>query len=260
MVQHSRLAPFGCRIDGVALARLAPPELTALVEALVQEGVVVLPGQHALDDAGFAAFLARLGAPVTTAGEPPLPGHPTLNAVSNVGRETPPRSVFHSDTSYVAAPPAFTALRAVEVPEAGGETVFASGYDAVARLSDGMRATLQGAMVLHRATGVADSTRTWHPLLRAHPVSGRTALFMSTPERCVDLQLADGTARPDLIGVLFDHYTDPQHQMRHRWSPGDVVIWDNRCTLHRGDHSAVDGARVLHRGMVAGEVPLAAGA
>lgn len=259
-MQTSRLTPFGTRIEGVTLGRVSPPELTQIVRALVTTGVVVLPGQDDLDDDGFAAFLKRMGSPMTTAGEPVLEHHPTLNRVSNVGRTTPPRSVFHSDTSYAALPPAFTALRAVEVPEAGGETLFASGYDAFDRLPTALRDLVAGALVLHRATGVEDATQTWHPLIRLHPMAERPALFMSTPERCVDLKLADGSSRPDLIAEIFDHYTQADRLLRHGWQSGDVVIWDNRCTLHRADHSAVEGDRVLHRGMVAGEAPMLAAA
>ena len=62
----------------------------------------------------------------------------------------------------------------------------------------------------------------------------------------------------EMLQRLFDHSTEPAHLYRHQWQPGDVVIWDNRCTLHKADHSGVVGDRVLHRGMVAGEAPIAA--
>ena len=182
--------------------------------------------------------------------------------MTNVGRTRAPRSVFHTDTSYVAEPPAFTALKAEAIPEAGGETVFTNQFDAHDRLDPALRERLHGARVLHRVTGVdpgsGQEAETWHPLFRRHPVSGKTALFLSTPERCVALQRADGAREDDLIPALYDHSTDPAHEWRHRWAEGDIVIWDNRCTLHKADHSAVVGDRVLHRGMVAGEAPLAA--
>jgi taurine dioxygenase len=219
----------------------------------------VIAGAGMSDDA-FVAFLEALGPLTFTEGETPLPGQPKLNFVSNVNRRTPPRSVFHTDTSYVSTPPAYTALKAERIPEQGGETVFTNQFDAFERLPGALKARLRGARVLHRVTGVetGGETETWHPLLRRHPVSGRTALFLSTPERCVDLELADGTREPGLVAELYAHSTDPAHEWRHRWGPGDVVIWDNRCTLHKADHSAVRGDRVLHRGMVAGERPIAA--
>ena len=91
--------------------------------------MVVLRGQDA-DDAGFVRFLRSFGPTMFTVGETPVPGHPELNVVSNVGRVKPPRSTFHTDTSYVRKPPAFTALRAVAVPERGGQTLFTNQYAA----------------------------------------------------------------------------------------------------------------------------------
>lgn len=233
----------------------------AVRAALGEVGVVVIPGAD-VDDARFVAFLEALGPLTFTEGEPPHPTQPKLNVVSNVGRSRPPRSVYHTDTSYVSRPPAFTALKAEAIPEAGGDTVFTNQFDAYDRLDVALRDRLRGARVLHRVTGVTPGegaeTETWHPLFRRHPVSGRIALFLSTPERCVALERADGAREDGLIADLYAHSTDPAHEWRHRWGPGDVVIWDNRCTLHRGDHSAVVGDRVLHRGMVGGEVPIAA--
>jgi taurine dioxygenase len=238
-----------------------PPDPETVRAALGETGVVVIR-DAGLSDAEFVAFLQALGPLTFTDGEAPHPEEPLLNVVSNVGRTTPPRSVFHTDTSYVDRPPAYTALKAERVPEAGGETVFANLYDAHDRLSGPLRERLRGAEVLHEVTGVTPSdgaqTRAWHPLFRRHPISGRVALWLSTPERCTDLRLPGGIRMPEIVRELYAHATDPAHEMRHRWRPGDVVIWDNRCTLHKGDHSAVSGDRVLHRGMVLGEAPLAA--
>jgi taurine dioxygenase len=238
-----------------------PPDADVVRPALAETGVVVIP-DAGLTDAAFVAFLQQLGELTFTDGEAPHPEQPLLNVVSNVGRDTPPRSVFHTDTSYVDRPPAYTALKAERVPEAGGETVFTNLYHAYDRLSDALRDRLHGAEILHEVTGVTPSegaqTRAWHPLFRRHPISGRVALWLSTPARCTDLRLPGGLRKPELVAELYAHATDPAHEMRHAWRPGDVVIWDNRCTLHRGDHSAVAGDRVLHRGMVLGEAPLAA--
>ena len=242
-------------------AARVPLDGDAALTALGAVGVTVIDGAN-LSDRAFADFLEGLGPLTFTEGEAPLEGEPRLNFVTNVGRTRAPRSVFHTDTSYVSRPPAFTALKAHRVPEAGGETVFTNLFDAHDRLDAGLRERLRGARVLHRVTGVEPGpgreTETWHPLLRRHPVSGKTALWLSTPERCVALRLRDGARADDLIPRLYAHATDPAHEWRHRWRGGEVLIWDNRCTLHKGDHSAVVGERVLHRGMVAGEVPEAA--
>ena len=146
-----------------------------------------------------------------------MPGYPDLNVISNVGRTTPPRSVFHIDTSYVRQPPAYTALRAVAIPVQGGQTLFTNQYRAAQTLPADVRERLQGRSIRHVVTGVDPG---------------------------------DAQAR-DMIEFLYAHSTDAANTYRHVWSPGDVVMWDNRCVLHRADHSGVAGDRVMHRGMVA---------
>jgi taurine dioxygenase len=192
---------------------------------------------------------------VFTAGETPVPGHPELNLISNVGRTTPPRSTFHTDTSYVRKPPAYTALRAVRVPRRGGQTLFTNQYAAYETLPPDLHSRLAGRTVTHVVTGVeldADQEASAeHPIFRVHPVSGRTALYLTTPQRCAAVSGLSPRVAAETIARLVDHSTREHNVHRHSWSPGDVVMWDNRCVLHRADHSAVAGERVMHRGMVA---------
>lgn len=91
-----------------------------------------------------------------------------------------------------------------------------------------------------------------HPVFRRHPLSGRTALYMSTPKRCVAVSGMPEAEAADTIGFLFGHATREDNVYRHAWSPGDVVMWDNACVPHRADHDGGVGNRVMHRGMVAG--------
>ena len=254
------LSPFGVEITEFDAASASGADANSLVALLAEHGVACLRDQS-IDDDQFVAFLEQLGPLTFTAGEEPLAHQPALNFVSNVGRTTPPRSVFHTDTSYVSRPPAFTALRGVAIPEVGGETVFSNQYAAFETLPDDLRETLAGATVQHGVTGVdpgESEAVTRHPLFRRHPISARTALFVSTPERCSALSGMDEAESARTIAFLYEHSTRPEGLYRHRWRPGDVVIWDNRCTMHKADHSGVVGERVMHRGMVAGEVPLAA--
>jgi taurine dioxygenase len=253
--QQTALSPVGLILTGLPLAGVDAATAAELRQLLAAHGVLVLPGQR-LDDDGFVAFLANFGDLAFTQGETPVPGHPDLNVVSNVGRVTPPRSVFHVDTSYVHRPPAYTALRAVTIPAHGGETLFTNQYRAFDTLPPGMRARLAGRTIRHVVTAVAPGdgaeTSAAHPVFRRHPISGRTALYLSTPERCVAISgLPDAEART-LIEFLYAHSTAAHNTYRHAWSPGDVVMWDNGCVLHRADHAGVVGDRVMHRGMVTG--------
>ena len=254
-MRHTPLAPFGVEVRGARVSDLGAAEADDLRRLLADHGVAVFRRQ-AVDDDGFLTFLRRLGRPVFTVGETPVPGHPELNVVTNVGRSRPPRSVFHVDTSYVAHPPAYTALRAVAVPEHGGETLFTDQYRAYDTLPGDLRELLAGRTIRHVVTGVdpgeLQEHAADHPVFRPHPVSGRTALYLTTPERCAAVSgLDDATARR-VVDLLYAHSIDERHAYRHRWRGGDVVVWDNGCVLHRADHSGVRGDRTLHRGMVDG--------
>ena len=118
-----------------------------------------------------------------TEGEIPVTGHPLLNVVTNANRKTKPKSAFHSDTSYISRPPSNSALIAIEVPKAGGATLFSNQYVALDSLDDDLRTLLQGAEVLHTATGVQKVQSEWQPLVRYNPQSGRKALFLTSIAR-----------------------------------------------------------------------------
>lgn len=253
-IDVASLSPLGARVTGLPVGPLDEATVEVLRDLLADHGVLVLPDQD-VDDATFEAFLRSFGPLVFTEGETPLEGHPELNVVSNVGRTTPPRSQFHVDTSYVSRPPAYTALRAVEVPEQGGATLFTDQYRAHDTLPAELRDRLRERTVTHVVTGVSpgeQETSAEHPLLRPHPRSGRPALYLSTPERCAAVSGMDEVEAAATIRQLLDHSTVEANTLRHAWAPADVVIWDNACVMHKADHAGVVGDRVMHRGMVAG--------
>lgn len=248
------LSPLGAVVSDLDLAGLEPGEIDRLRQLLADRGVVVFPGQF-IDDGAFSAFLGSFGDLMFTTGETAVAGFADLNVISNVGRTTPPRSNFHVDTSYLRTPPAYTALRAVEVPAQGGETIFTNQYRAFETLSSDLHDRLEHRTIRHVVTGLDlgpdDETEAEHPVFRPHPLTGRTALYLTTSARCAAISgLADDDAAT-IVGQLLEHSTQPENTLRHSWSPGDVVMWDNGCVLHRADHDGVTGDRVMHRGMVA---------
>jgi len=252
------LVPFGIDLGGFDLDAVEGKNLSRFKRTIGHHGVAVIR-KCSFTDAQFTAFLKRLGPLMFTKGETPVDGAPDLNLVTNQGRKRPPQSVFHTDTSYVSVPPAFTALRAVAVPEAGGETLFSNQYAAYRKLPAAAKYALRKARVRHEVTGVdpgldQDHTAT-HPLFRRHPLTGRTALYLSTPDRCTDLKSEQTSEPARLISILYRCSTRRSNIYRHHWREGDLVIWDNRCTMHRADHSAVVGERTFHRGMVQGDRP-----
>jgi taurine dioxygenase len=254
-VRAEVLDPVGVRVTGLQVADDPAAVAPWLRVLLAQHGVAVLPGQ-VLDDDAFVELLRGFGPLAFTAGETPLDGYPDLNVISNVGRwdtDNPPKSSFHVDTSYVARPPAITALRAVQVPEAGGATQFTNQYRAAATLPDDLRRRVEGRTITHVVTGVElgpeEESSAEHPVLRPHPVTGREALFLTTPARCAAVSGLEKEEADELVALLLAHSTRPDNTYDHAWSQDDLVVWDNGCVLHRADHAGVVGDRVMHRGM-----------
>lgn len=260
--------PFGMVVQGFDITQASTASISQLKHWLGWHGVAVLQGAFApfdradqtARDAALVAFLTQLGPLTFTDGETPVAHQRMLNCVSNVGRSTPPKSVFHTDTSYVPDPPAYTALRAVALPESGGDTVFSNQFSAYDTLPLSVRQRLAGVQVLHQVSGLPIDTLTktpthsWHPLFKVHPVTGRTALFLSTPQRCQALTGFTGLQAKRIIALLYRHSTRTYRTLHHHWQADDLLIWDNRCTMHRGDHAQVVGDRVFHRGMVLPEI------
>jgi taurine dioxygenase len=255
MLNFTALTPIGAQLNSFRVEALDEPTVEDLRTLLAHYGVVILPGQQADDDA-FLRFLRSFGPTMFTAGETPVPGCRELNVISNVGRTALPRSTFHTDTSYVANPPAYTALRAVMVPRCGGQTLFTNQYLAYDTLPADVREALAGRTITHVVTGLElrpdDEKSAVHPIFGVHPISGRTFLYLSTPKRCAQISGMSPQLAADTVEFLFEHSTREANVYRHAWAPGDVVMWDNRCVLHRADHHGVVGDRVMHRGMVVG--------
>ncbi|MDJ0392887.1 TauD/TfdA family dioxygenase [Rhodococcus sp. G-MC3] len=251
-MRHEAFAPIGAGVDDVHVGCLGSHEIAELRRLLAEHGVLVIRSQN-IDDVEFVSFLRCFGDLVFTEGETPVDGYSDLNVISNVGRKTPPKSTFHVDTTYVRHPPAYTALRAVEVPAAGGQTLFSNQYRAYATLPAADRSFVDRRKVTHRVTGLAgmDGSAV-HPLVLKHPLSHQKSLYLSAPARCVAVSGMSESDGAEFIEYLVDHSTREPNVYRHSWSPGDVVMWDNRCVMHKADHSGVVGDRVMHRGMVAG--------
>lgn len=253
------LSPFGVEAIGLKITDINGESINAVKAAIARHGFMVFRNQW-LGDEAFIAFLNKLGQLTFTLGEKPVVGASMLNLVTNVGRERPPRSVFHTDTSYIAQPPAFTALRIVKVPSSGGETLFCNQYRAYETLPKSVKQRFNQAKVLHMVSGLTldenQEKQTWHPLFRRHPISAQIALYLSTPERCQAISGVNTEEGRRIIKLLYKHSIRKSRVYRHSWQPGDIVIWDNRCTMHRADHSQVVGHRVLHRGLIAGDRPV----
>ncbi|MPY73542.1 MAG: TauD/TfdA family dioxygenase [Alphaproteobacteria bacterium] len=190
---------------------------------------------------------------------------PLLHVVSNLDDEGKPSgtvksTLWHSDKSFRAEPSMATILHAVTMPPKGGDTMFANMYAAYEALPESEKAFLEGKKVVHSwelsrenigrvlsEDEKRDAPPNSHPLARIHPETGRTSLFLGMHASHIDgMSFEDGRAK---ILELEAHATKPEFTFRHSWRMGDLLMWDNRCLLHRADPNfdAATYPRVLHR-------------
>lgn len=275
-------ATIGSLVDGVHLADdLGSATVARLRDALVERKVLVLRGQHLTPDQLVAAG-RRLGE--LTDAHPVLPpldaAHPEVLEIDATRSRQDPRyrdewenDTWHTDVSFMPDPPLGSLLSGVVIPPVGGDTAWIdlqAAYESLSaplqRLADGLDAVHDGRAEFAEFLRDNPDGGRWrgqrftviepvrHPVVRVHPESGRRSLFVNPTftTRIVGLSAQEGA---DLLALLHRHATRPEHTFRHRWSAGDVVIWDNRSTMHVGIRDYGDQHRVLHRVTVAGDVP-----
>jgi taurine dioxygenase len=205
-----------------------------------------------------------------------LPECPLIHYVSNQdsypdGTRYIPGAGYHTDHSNAVAPPKATVLHAVTLPDRGGDTQYVNMHRAYEDLPETMQRRIDGLRAIHvyqsrystrklmtlseeNRKGVPDAVL--HPLVRTHPETGRKAIYLN-PIRVEGIEGMEETAALSLLDELLDHARQPQFEYRHQWHPGDLVLWDNRCLLHKanGDYDMTQ-VRYLYRIMLKGDVPV----
>jgi len=271
---------IGAVIHGVTLSPdLDDGTIAAIEAAVIRHKVVFFREQHALDDAAHEDFAARFGDPVAHPTVPVAAGSRYLLELDS--REGYAASSWHTDVTFVPAYPKGSILRALTVPEAGGDTVWANTETAYESLPEPLRQLANSLRAIHtndydyaavlgaggatteaqakfrrehKAVFASTVYETEHPLVRVHPVSGQRSLLLGHFVReIVGLNRADSQA---IINALQAHITREENVVRWRWQPGDVAFWDNRATQHRAVADFALQRRTLRRATVHGEVPV----
>ncbi|AQV93916.1 taurine dioxygenase [Cupriavidus necator] len=253
----------GASVDGINLNEpLDDAQFELLQRAFLDHCTLVFRGQH-IQPREQLAFASRWGEPVVTAMLQPLDGYPEVVQITKIPKETASTEAWHYDAPFTAVPPKVSILSAVHVPH-GGDTMWSNQYLAYERLSPGLRETLQGLKLrfrgsrLGRMLGVAekDIPQAVHPIVRTHPETGRKALYIAHDENVLGIEGWTMEESRPLLNYLYQHSTTPDNVYRHTWSRGDVVMWDNRCTMHYAVHDYGSQERVLNRVTLKGEVPM----
>jgi taurine dioxygenase len=261
----------GAEVAGVDLRRIDDAAFAAIRRAFGAHAVLLFRAQRLADDdlIGFSRRFGPLdGAPVQENGRRFVPGKPEIYIVSNViengvaiGSLGAGEAVWHTDMSYLEDPPMASLLYALEVPPAGGDTSFCNMYSAYETLPEGLKRRIAGLMLKHDATYnsggylragtmASDDPRTApgavHPLVSTHPESGRRCLYLGRRRNAwlVGLELAESER---LLDELWSYATAPAFTWSLAWRAGDLVLWDNRCTMHRRDPFDPAARRIMHR-------------
>ena len=272
-----RLGPaFGAIVHGVDLAQVDDAMAFDLRRALLAHKVLFFRGQDAFDDDAQVRLGNLLGE--LTAGHP-VAGTHERKEIYSIDSSDPEFSFsdeWHTDVTFMTEPPAISVLRAVTLPDYGGDTSWADAQAAYDSLSEPFRGLVDQLVAAH------DGNREWgaylrknggqewngkivtelpvveHPVVRVHPETGRRGLFVNPgfTSHIVGVSQAESRA---ILDALYAHLTQPEHTIRHRWAPGDVGIWDNRATSHYANRDYVDanlGPRAMRRVTVGGDKPV----
>jgi taurine dioxygenase len=268
---------LGAEIQGVDLRRISTDDFASIYLAWLRHSVLLFREQK-LTDEDLVAFSKRFGeldwAPIQESGRRFVEGHPEIYVVSNVMENGAPigslgsgEATWHTDMSYLQDPPKASILYALEVPPAGGNTYFNNMYLLYETLPEGLKKRIEGKSLKHDGTynsggyvrqGIAavddpiKSPGTFHPLVCTHPETKRRVLYLGRRRNAYieGLSLAESES---MLDELWAQANRKELEWHNEWRAGDLVLWDNRCTMHRRDPFDAGSRRVMHRTQIKGE-------
>jgi taurine dioxygenase len=250
---------FAACVEGFEVRRADDAAVEELKQLVHRHGVVVIPGQPLHPDEQLA-FTTRLGEVFITPYTRERSEHPGVLALPNVGKAQTVTEVWHHDATYLERPPWIGVLTPQVLPPAVPDTMFADQRAAFGSLSAGMRRLLRGLRAVHwdalgaKVGAQSDEPPRAHPAVIRHPITGVPALYLSKPYVSHFEDMTEGESAW-LRDEVVDFATQPEFAYRHRWSPGDLLLWDQRCCLHYAVHDHGEAPRVMHRTTVGGPVP-----
>ena len=261
---------LGAEVTGLHLETISDTEFTGLHEALIEHQVVFLREQHLSPD-GHRSLSWRFGTPSVFPLQRHFGGTEVLGLIEDTEENGPDADTWHTDITWIDAPPKIAILAALDIPPYGGDTLWADLYSAYDGLSPTMRVIADGLRVRHsqgEAFWAAIGKRfdpervsalrvafpgAEHPLVRTHPITGRKALFVAGT-----FMESIAGMDPDESAWMLDHFRhridESKLQVRWSWTVGDVAIWDERSTVHMGEGSYWPAERLMRR-VTAGSAP-----
>lgn len=260
---------IGAEVRGVDLTALSDRQFNALQQAFVDHQVLFFYDQPTLTPGQQVAFAKRLGPLHTHPAAPTLEGHPEVFVIhAHAASKVANGNGWHTDVSCDEQPPLATMLQLHTLPDSGGDTLFTSTYASFETLSPTLQHYLSSLSAWHESAhiyrgryadrGVDDADvrypKALHPIVRSHPQSGRNAIYVNPSFTTRIAGLHDAESQM-LLQMLHEHQQRPEFQVRLRWQPNTVALWDNRCTQHFALWDYWPEERKGHRVTVLGERP-----
>ena len=268
---------IGAEIRGADLSRLDDASFRTIHDALVQYEVVVLRDQQAMTLDHQMAFGARFGPLSIHPFSPNMDEKPEVIVLDYTADHPAARTdIWHADETFRPNPPIVTMLRARILPERGGDTCFSSMSAAYRGLSERMKHYIHGLEAQHdfkpfrSLFGDSAAQRgklrdledrfpnPWHPVVRVHPVSGRRVIYVN-PQFTLRIRDMKDDESQSLLNYLFARAHVPEYQLRVKWQPDTVVVWDNRSVQHYAPHDYYPQRRSMERVTITGDIPVGVG-
>ena len=266
---------LGAEIRGVDLSKPMDDATFQLVkDGWLQNLVIVVRGQS-LDTDAQVAFGTRFGepAPTRTANIVRKTEHPAIMYISNrkengkfIDQLPEGEMQFHIDQCYIEQPPKATILHSLNIPSAGGDTLFSNHYLAYECLPENVKKRIAGKKALnvydYQNAGTVkndnirdDAPQFWHPIVRTHPETGRKCLFVN---RLMSLKIEglEKAESDELLETMFEAIERPEHIWAHKWKVGDLIMWDNRCSSHARQDFPAQELRLMRRLTIKGDRPV----
>jgi taurine dioxygenase len=264
---------LGAEIVGVDLSEEIEDHIFEQIRDAWHRNLVILLRGQELSEEDQVRFAEKFGPPAVIHTKQFVRNHPAVMLISNIREDGKPIGAlpdgemhFHTDQCHQERPAMASMLYALEVPSTGGNTLFANGYAAYATLPDGIKRRIEGRKALNaydydsaamkRGTRLAEGVPSYvHPVVRTHPATGRKALYVN---RLMTVRI-EGLSEPEsneLLATLFDHQERHEFIYEHVWRQGDLLMWDNRCTLHARTDFNPNERRLMRRVTILGEKPV----
>ena len=256
-----QVGPVGAVITGIDLRFPEKIPVNEIKEAFLNYSVLIFKNQE-LDPAGLRNVSLIWGEPLIHPVFKGIEDYPEIIQIQNLGEKYHTNAHWHSDVTFEVEPPDATLLYAIEIPDQGGDTLFSNQYLAYEGLPNALKENLESKLAVHSNLGVVilsggdakDAKEVDHPVVRTHPESERKALYV-TEAFVKEIKGLDSTASQETLKMLYQHSSREDYTYRHKWTAGDLVVWDNRCVLHYAEHGYGDKARTMHRITTTGSKP-----